>query len=163
PRIAPAFFHRERHTPWGAAIAFEERAVRDYFIGNALHWIKDYRFDGLRLDAVDEIDDSSERHILIELAETVRSATPGRHVHLVGRDRGPLRPLHGRYRPPAAGGDRARLRLCGPLEGPDRPAAAGSASPAGQRQLPAQPRPGRQPRLRRASPAARRADAAQRH
>ena len=86
PRIAPAFFHRERHTPWGAAIAFEERAVRDYFIGNALHWIKDYRFDGLRLDAVDEIDDPSERHILIELAETVRSAAPGRHVHLVVED-----------------------------------------------------------------------------
>ncbi|WP_337181924.1 malto-oligosyltrehalose trehalohydrolase [Shinella sp.] len=86
PRIAPGFFHPERHTPWGAAIAFDEEAVRRYFIGNALHWIEDYRLDGLRLDATDEIDDESEPHVLIELAETVRKAVPDRLIHLVVED-----------------------------------------------------------------------------
>lgn len=86
PRIAPAFFHPERHTPWGAAIAFDEPAVRHYFIENALQWIVDYRFDGLRLDATEQIEDESETHLLIELAETVRAAAPGRHIHLAVED-----------------------------------------------------------------------------
>ena len=86
PRIAPAFFHPERHTPWGAALAFERAPVRRYFIDNALHWIVDYRFDGLRLDATEEIVDDSERHVLIEMAETIRRAVPDRQVHLVVED-----------------------------------------------------------------------------
>ncbi|WP_411033651.1 malto-oligosyltrehalose trehalohydrolase [Shinella sp. BYT-45] len=86
PRIAPPFFHPERHTPWGAALAFEQEAVRRYFIENALHWIVDYRFDGLRFDATEEIEDESERHALIEMAETIRQAVPDRQVHLVVED-----------------------------------------------------------------------------
>lgn len=86
PRIAPAFFHPERHTPWGAAIAFDEPAVRHYVIENALQWVVDYRFDGLRLDATEQIEDESETHLLIELAETVRAAAPGRHIHLAVED-----------------------------------------------------------------------------
>lgn len=86
PRIAPGFFHPERHTPWGAAIAFDEPAVRRYFIENALQWIVDYRFDGLRLDATEQIEDESETHLLIELAETVRAAAPDRHIHLAVED-----------------------------------------------------------------------------
>jgi maltooligosyltrehalose trehalohydrolase len=86
PRIAPPFFHPERHTPWGAALAFEREPVRRYFIENALHWIIDYRFDGLRLDATEEIEDESERYVLIEMAETIRQAVPDRPVHLVVED-----------------------------------------------------------------------------
>lgn len=86
PRIAPAFFHPERHTPWGAALAFETQPVRRYFIENALHWLVDYRFDGLRLDATEQIVDDSERHMLIELAETVRESLPHRLVHLIVED-----------------------------------------------------------------------------
>ena len=86
PRIAPPFFHPERHTPWGAALAFEREVVRRYFIDNALHWIVGYRFDGLRLDATEEIHDESERHVLIEMAETIRQAVPDRQVHLVVED-----------------------------------------------------------------------------
>ncbi|MEW9612368.1 malto-oligosyltrehalose trehalohydrolase [Shinella sp. S4-D37] len=86
PRIAPPFFHPERNTPWGAALAFERAPVRRYFIDNALHWIVDYRFDGLRLDATEEIVDDSERHVLIEMAETIRQAVPDRQVHLVVED-----------------------------------------------------------------------------
>lgn len=86
PRIAPPFFHPERHTPWGAALAFEREAVRRYFIDNALHWIVDYRFDGLRLDAADEIEDAEDAHVLIEMAQTIRQAVTDRPIHLVVED-----------------------------------------------------------------------------
>ncbi|PTM94168.1 malto-oligosyltrehalose trehalohydrolase [Mycoplana dimorpha] len=83
---APSFFHPERHTPWGGAIAFDEPAVRRYFIDNALYWIGDFHFDGLRLDATEHMEDSSDRHILEELAGEVRSAFPDREVHLICED-----------------------------------------------------------------------------
>lgn len=78
---ANRFFRHDIHTPWGAAIDFRKREVRDFFCENALMWINDYRFDGLRLDAVHAI---SEKDFLVELAERVRSSVPaGRHVHLM--------------------------------------------------------------------------------
>ena len=78
---AKRFFRHDQQTPWGDAIDFRHREVRDFFIDNALMWLNDYRFDGLRLDAVHAI---SERSFLTELAERVRAETePGRHVHLV--------------------------------------------------------------------------------
>jgi len=78
---ASGFFRHDIHTPWGAAIDFRKREVRDFFCENALMWIVDYRFDGLRLDAVHAI---SEKDFLVELAERVRAAVvPGRHVHLM--------------------------------------------------------------------------------
>lgn len=80
-------FDAGRQTPWGAAIAFDSpsaRPVRDFFIENALYWLKEYRFDGLRLDAVHAIEDRSTPHILEELAAAVHAGTEeGRHVHLV--------------------------------------------------------------------------------
>ena len=81
---APQFFTEAHQTPWGAAIDFSVRQVRDFFITNAVYWLKEYRFDGLRLDAVHAIRDDSPVHILEELAETVAKALPkDRHVHLV--------------------------------------------------------------------------------
>jgi len=56
-RYAEHFFRKDRQTPWGAAIDFRRQEVRDFFIENALMWLSDYRFDGLRLDAVHAIDD----------------------------------------------------------------------------------------------------------
>ncbi|ADE16153.1 malto-oligosyltrehalose trehalohydrolase [Nitrosococcus halophilus Nc 4] len=86
-RYAPDFFTERHQTPWGAAINFDgENAhwVRHFFIHNALFWLQEYRFDGLRLDAVHAIEDDSKRHILEELAETVhRHFGSGRQVHLV--------------------------------------------------------------------------------
>jgi maltooligosyltrehalose trehalohydrolase len=84
---APGFFTERHHTPWGAGIDFDgesSRTVRDFFVHNALYWLSEYRFDGLRLDAVHAIADASDPHILVELAEAVQ-AGPGRerHVHLV--------------------------------------------------------------------------------
>ncbi len=72
-RFGPYFTRRHR-TPWGKAINFDgrsSRAVRDFVIDNALTWLRDYHVDGLRLDAVHAIADSSRRHIVAELAERV--------------------------------------------------------------------------------------------
>jgi len=86
---APQFFTDRHHTPWGNAINFDgeasaTRTVRDFFIHNALYWLTEYHFDGLRLDAVHAIVDDSAPHILDELADAVRSSVePDRHVHLV--------------------------------------------------------------------------------
>lgn len=96
PTYAADFFDEARHTPWGAAIAYQRRPVRDFFIDNALCWIGDFKFDGLRLDAVDQISDPSEPELLVELAERVRAAFPGRHVHLTTEDNRNITRLHER-------------------------------------------------------------------
>jgi maltooligosyltrehalose trehalohydrolase len=84
---ASEFFTDRHETPWGAAINFDgvgSDRVREYFVHNALYWLEEYNFDGLRLDAVHAINDSSERHFLTELAERVREGPERhRHVHLV--------------------------------------------------------------------------------
>jgi malto-oligosyltrehalose trehalohydrolase len=82
-----AFFTERHHTPWGAAINFDgpgAALVRRFFVDNALYWIEEYHFDGLRLDAVHAICDDSATHVLEEIAANVR-AGPGRErqVHLV--------------------------------------------------------------------------------
>jgi maltooligosyltrehalose trehalohydrolase len=84
---APQFFTARHHTPWGAAINFDDagsRTVRDFCIHNALYWLEEFHFDGLRIDAVHAIRDDTTPDIVLELAAAVRSG-PGRtrHVHLV--------------------------------------------------------------------------------
>ncbi|WP_430910240.1 malto-oligosyltrehalose trehalohydrolase [Methylobacterium sp. sgz302541] len=84
---AKTFFTERHQTPWGAGINFDGKpsgdVVRDFFVGNALYWLEDYRFDGLRFDAVHAILDDSETHFLAELGEAVRERLPDRHVHLI--------------------------------------------------------------------------------
>jgi 1,4-alpha-glucan branching enzyme len=58
--------------------------VRDFFIHNALYWLGEHHFDGLRLDAVHAIADDAKPDILTEIADAVRAAIdPNRHVHLI--------------------------------------------------------------------------------
>lgn len=81
---APQFFTERIVTPWGAGIDFTRAEVRAFYIHNALFWLEEYRFDGLRLDAVHAIQDPSRPDILEELAIEVQARFAGRrHVHLV--------------------------------------------------------------------------------
>lgn len=83
-RYAPAFF-ADAHTPWGVAIDYRVKQVRQYAIESALHWLADYRFDGLRLDAVQAITEPGEIPVLHDLSAavgTLAKAT-GRAIHLV--------------------------------------------------------------------------------
>jgi maltooligosyltrehalose trehalohydrolase len=86
PTIAPDFFTDRYTTPWGAAIDFSgprSRAVRDFVIDNALYWLDEYHFDGLRFDAVHAIRDDSTPDVIDEIGETVRRRFPERNIHLV--------------------------------------------------------------------------------
>lgn len=83
----PEFFNSAHRTPWGAAINFDGEAsatVRAFFIDNALYWLEEFRFDGLRLDAIHAMRDRSRPDIVEQIANAMR-AGPGRdrHVHLV--------------------------------------------------------------------------------
>ena len=82
---APTFYTERHKTPWGAAIdveAPERDDVRAFFIENALYWTQEYRFDGLRFDAVHAIYDGADRRFLRELAHTVHERSD-RPLHLV--------------------------------------------------------------------------------
>ncbi|HEU0200249.1 MAG TPA: malto-oligosyltrehalose trehalohydrolase [Burkholderiaceae bacterium] len=84
---AEPFFNPRHQTPWGAAINFDgERAdtVRSFFVHNALYWLEEFRFDGLRLDAVHAIADDRRPDIIEELTSAVQ-AGPGRtrRIHIV--------------------------------------------------------------------------------
>ncbi len=86
-RYAPDFFTDRHRTPWGAAINFDgaaSRTVREFFIHNALYWLEEYHFDGLRFDAVHAMFDDSRVHFIAEMAQRVR-AGPGRErpIYLV--------------------------------------------------------------------------------
>lgn len=83
-RYAPAFF-TEAQTPWGSAIDYRLREVRAFAIENALYWLREYRFDGLRLDAVHAISEPGEVSMLHDLSRAAGelAAETGRHIHLV--------------------------------------------------------------------------------
>ncbi|MBN1238990.1 MAG: malto-oligosyltrehalose trehalohydrolase [Gammaproteobacteria bacterium] len=88
PLFAPQFFTDRHETPWGKAINFDgpdSRQVRRFFTDNALYWLGEYHFDGLRLDAVHAIIDDSDPSFLRELAEAVQRLedSSGRPRHLV--------------------------------------------------------------------------------
>jgi maltooligosyltrehalose trehalohydrolase len=93
---APEFFDASRETPWGAGIDYTRPAVRRFCIENALYWLEEYQFDGLRLDAIDQMHDPSSPHILEELALEVRRSLPGRHIHLTTEDERNITHLHER-------------------------------------------------------------------
>jgi maltooligosyltrehalose trehalohydrolase len=83
-RYAPGFF-TEAQTPWGSAIDYRVREVRAFAIENALYWLREYRVDGLRLDAVHAIPEQGEISMLhdLSLAAGRLAAETGRHIHLV--------------------------------------------------------------------------------
>ena len=83
----PEFFNGEHQTPWGPAINFDgpgSRTVRDFFIHNACYWIEEFRFDGLRMDAIHAIHDETRPHIVQEIRQALdEGPARERHVHLV--------------------------------------------------------------------------------
>lgn len=83
-RYAPKFF-TDAQTPWGSAIDYRVPEVRSFAIENALYWLRDYRFDGLRLDAIHAIAELGDVSLLNGLSSAVGrlAAETGRHIHLV--------------------------------------------------------------------------------
>lgn len=87
PAFGPYFTDRH-HTPWGDAVNLDAPGsdeVRDFLVGSALAWLRDYRLDGLRLDAVHALVDTRAVHLLEELSTAVDAlaAAVGRPLFLI--------------------------------------------------------------------------------
>jgi maltooligosyltrehalose trehalohydrolase len=83
------FLTDKYETPWGPAINLDDEGsegVRRFFIDNALHWLREYHVDGLRLDATHALCDESEPHFLAELSAAVDEHVDGPKRHLIAED-----------------------------------------------------------------------------
>ena len=89
PHFSPEYFTDRYTTDWGEAINYEDEhaaPVREFFIANAGYWIEEFHFDGLRIDATQNIYDTSADHILAAIARRVREAGRGRATLLVAEN-----------------------------------------------------------------------------
>lgn len=102
-QFADDYFSEKYDCEWGHALNFEgERAApaREFFTSNAAYWISEYHFDGLRLDATQQIFDASPQHLVASVAEAARAAAPDRQLYLIGENE----PQHGHFVRPATEG-----------------------------------------------------------
>jgi len=105
PAFLPAFFSCEK-SPWGQAVNLDGAGsewVRGFFLEHAATWVREYRLDGLRLDATHTLLDESARHLASEVAEHVReiAATQDRRAIVIAEDE---RNLDRVVRPASEGG-----------------------------------------------------------
>jgi maltooligosyltrehalose trehalohydrolase len=96
------YFTDKYSNDWGRALNFEGPApAREFFVENAGYWIDEYHFDGLRLDATQDIHDASGEHVLRSITERARAAAGRRSTYIVAENE----PQNTRLvRPPSAGG-----------------------------------------------------------
>jgi maltooligosyltrehalose trehalohydrolase len=89
------YFTDERTTPWGRAVNLDAEGsamVRRFIVDNALHWIREYHFDGLRLDAVHTLLEKDTGSIVRDLAREIHAASP-RWVFVHAEDDRNLAPI----------------------------------------------------------------------
>jgi maltooligosyltrehalose trehalohydrolase len=85
--FSPDYVTDRYKNDWGQALNFEgPRAVRDFFVENAGYWIDEFHFDGLRLDATQDIHDASREHIIAEVVDRARAAAGARRIYIVGEN-----------------------------------------------------------------------------
>jgi maltooligosyltrehalose trehalohydrolase len=83
------WYFSDRNTEWGEALNFDgshSEDVREFFIENAAYWIREFHFDGLRLDATQQIIDESPTHVLVEIGRAAREAAGSRSIILVNEN-----------------------------------------------------------------------------
>jgi len=87
--FSPHYFSRKHTTEWGEAINFdgpEAAQVRAFYLANARYWIEEFHFDGLRLDATQNIYDDSSFHILAEMSQIVRQTAAPRQAYIISEN-----------------------------------------------------------------------------
>jgi maltooligosyltrehalose trehalohydrolase len=102
--FSPYYFSTRHSSPWGAAVNLDDARsddVRGWLIENALHWLHEYHFDGLRLDATHAMVDTGPVHFCRQLARHVRASIDARRIWLVAEDE---RNLSAIVRPDGDGG-----------------------------------------------------------
>jgi maltooligosyltrehalose trehalohydrolase len=80
---------QEHATEWGQAINFDgenSRPVREFVAGNAAYWVREFHFDGLRLDATHSMIDDSDEHIVVQLTRAARTAAGERSILVFSED-----------------------------------------------------------------------------
>jgi maltooligosyltrehalose trehalohydrolase len=85
--FAPDYFTDKYTNDWGRAINFEGPApARAFFVQNAAYWIDEFHFDGLRLDATQDVKDASPRHVIAEMVEAARAAARRVPIYIVAEN-----------------------------------------------------------------------------
>jgi maltooligosyltrehalose trehalohydrolase len=88
-KFSSDYFSTRYHCDWGASLNFDgpnSGAVRDYVLANTAYWIKEFHLDGLRIDATQQIFDSSSEHIIAAIVQTVRVAAASRLTYVIAEN-----------------------------------------------------------------------------
>jgi maltooligosyltrehalose trehalohydrolase len=96
PEFSESYFSKKHVTDWGGAINFYGEGsapVREFYAANAAYWIAEFHFDGLRLDATQNIYDESGDHILTQVARNCRKAAGDRQIILIAENESQLTKL----------------------------------------------------------------------
>lgn len=85
-QFAKAYLSDKFNTDWGKAVNFDSAESREFFLTNAIYWIQEYHFDGLRIDATPWFFCSTPKHILAELTQVIKTAGGKRKTIIVGEN-----------------------------------------------------------------------------
>ncbi|PYR87804.1 MAG: malto-oligosyltrehalose trehalohydrolase [Acidobacteria bacterium] len=85
--FSPDYFTAKYTNDWGRAINFEgPPAAREFFVQNAGYWIDEFHFDGLRLDATQDIKDASREHVIASVVSRARQAASSRSILMIAEN-----------------------------------------------------------------------------
>lgn len=84
PYFAATYLSDQHETDWGKTVNFDTPQSREFFLTNAAYWIKEFHFDGLRIDATPWFFSSTPKHILEELAQVIKKAGGKRKTLVIG-------------------------------------------------------------------------------
>lgn len=88
-RFSRHYFSRRYRTDWGEPFNLDgehNAGAREFLIGNACYWIREFHLDGFRLDATQSIFDSSKTHLLAELTERARAVALPRRIIFIAEN-----------------------------------------------------------------------------
>jgi maltooligosyltrehalose trehalohydrolase len=83
------YFSNRYTNEWGDPINFDDENaahIREFFLTNAAYWISEFHLDGLRLDATQQIFDSSPRNIISEIVSVARESADGRNIFILAEN-----------------------------------------------------------------------------
>lgn len=89
PDFSDCYFSDKYENEWGKPLNFDGpdcHGMREFVAENAAYWIREFHLDGLRLDATQQIFDSSHEHIVAELTRRAREASQGRDIVVIAEN-----------------------------------------------------------------------------